>query len=108
MESGLVEAAVRAGGTHAPTRREAVVVLAGEVDVAAHERTWSVLREALAQAPHLVVDCTNVTFMDTTGPSLLVAARVAAGPHGSVIVRNPSGPVRQLLELVGLDDTFIG
>jgi|GEM_PF-4299078 len=104
MESGLVDASVR----EERTRREALVVLAGEVDVAAHERTWLVLRDALAQSPHLVVDCTNVTFMDTTGPSLLVGARVAAGPDGSVVVRNPSAAVRQVLELVDLDATFIG
>ena len=52
-----------------------------------------------------MLDLSGVTFLDSTGIGVLVRARnrlLAAG--GELILRSPSGIVRDVLEIVGLGD----
>jgi anti-sigma B factor antagonist len=51
----------------------------------------------------LLLDLAALSFMDSTGVSVLVQAKQSADANGWLIaVRAPTGQVRRLLELVGL------
>lgn len=91
---------VRVGGTH-------VVRVFGELDL----YTAPELREELDDLPSGVdgvqVDLTNVTFVDSAGLAVLVAAARplrAAGGTMSLVVDDPR--VLRVLEVTGLDRYF--
>lgn len=82
-----------------------VVVLAGEVDLAVAAEVRVCLRELMVDgATDVLVDLSAVTFMDSTGLGILVAARKQArvfrGTFGLVA---PSPPVARVLSLTALD-----
>jgi anti-sigma B factor antagonist len=87
-----VEASVDAG--------EAIVAVSGEVDISTAAR----LRDALHDLPgeRLIVDLCGVSFMDSTGLGVLLAAR-AERPGGRLAIVCPPGPVRLLFEVSGVD-----
>jgi anti-sigma B factor antagonist len=80
----------------------------GELDVA----TVSVLAEPLEQliresAGVLVVDLCDVSFLDSTGISVLVRARALLGRGDrELLLVCPPGPLRRVLELTGVADLF--
>ena len=80
------------------------VTISGEIDIA----TSRALRDALATGPgpaHLEVDMSAVTFMDASGIGVLLAARQqAVDGGGSLTLRAPSGAVRRLTGVLGLDE----
>jgi anti-sigma B factor antagonist len=87
---------------------EVVVALSGELDLAGAPR----LRECFAQLEHVgatqvVLDLTDLDFVDSTGLSVLVMEfhrTQAAG--GSTVMRNPSPAVMRILEITGLASVF--
>lgn len=81
-----------------------VISVAGEVDLACAPR---MLEAILAAGPEVLVDMSEVTFMDSTGISVLVEARntLTAG-GGSLKVSAVSGPVQRVLAMTGMDDLF--
>jgi len=87
---------------------EAVVRFAGEIDVAAEERAWAVLDEAIRASSRIVVDMRRVSFMDSTGIGLLLRARqlVVRESSGHVVLRAAPRQVLHLLEVTGLVDHF--
>jgi anti-sigma B factor antagonist len=80
------------------------IAVVGEVD----SLTSVELRDCLVGtlddgARSLVVDCSRVTFIDSSGLSVLIDAHQHARVQlGSLIVRNPSPMVRRLLDMTGL------
>lgn len=82
-----------------------VVVLAGEVDLAASSAVRICLRELMVDgASDVLVDLSAVTFMDSTGLGMLVAARKQARVfRGSFGLVAPSPPVARVLSLTALD-----
>lgn len=81
-----------------------VLVLSGEIDA----DTVSGLREALhidgTAVSRSVLDFSDVTFMDSSGVNILVAAYQRARAAGGWIrMVAPTAPVRQVVEIVGLD-----
>ncbi|GAA4803598.1 STAS domain-containing protein [Streptomyces ziwulingensis] len=82
-----------------------VLTLRGELDA----DTAGLLREALTDdaaetPPRTVLDFDAVTFMDSSGINVLVAAHRAADAAGGWIrLARLAGPVRRVVELVGLD-----
>lgn len=81
-----------------------LVAVTGEVDIA----TSPQLRAALAARPKagglLVLDLTRVTFMDSSGLSVVLSLQrdtAAAGERLAVVC--PSGPARLLFEVTGVD-----
>src|SRR4051794_13288454 len=84
----------------------AYVVLVGELDLSCSERFVESLKRMLADQPeHLVIDLRSVTFVDSTGLSLLVKANNFAREEDLRlhIVRSPVEIVRAVLETSGLD-----
>jgi len=83
-----------------------VLVVAGEVDMS----TVQPLRTAIVQvldrgAPELVVDLHAVTFLDSTGISVLVLGRrTATGTGARYRVVNARDMVARVLEVTGVRD----
>jgi anti-anti-sigma factor len=76
---------------------EGVLLVRGELDLA----TAGVLRDRLdADPPVTVIDMAGVTFLDSSGISVLAHAHRTR----PIRVRQPSAAVRRVLELAGLAD----
>lgn len=86
------------------------VHLAGEVDLAAAPRVELAIDEALAGEEVIVVtiDLDGVTFLDSTGLRVLVAAHTrCAGEGRRLTLVNPSTSVSRILEITGLGQTLL-
>jgi anti-sigma B factor antagonist len=82
------------------------VVLAGELDIGSAPEVEQVLRKVESDgAQTLTIDLRGLTFMDSTGLRMLVAADKRAKDAGRSlrIVRGPA-PVQRILDLTGLGD----
>jgi anti-sigma B factor antagonist len=81
-----------------------LLTVVGELDIATAPRMLAALNEAIADmtAP-LVVDLTEVGFMDSTGLALLMnaRARVVRLGHGFAIVC-PTGPIARVFEIADM------
>ena len=88
-------------------RTDDVVVLGGEIDIAAADTLRTELAQ-LTDGPRVVaVDLRSVSFIDSSGIEALCAARRdARAVGGSVVLRSPSPTVARLLEVTGLHDLF--
>jgi anti-sigma B factor antagonist len=86
----------------------AVVTVGGEVDLDTASQLGDVALDAVRDtSPHVVLDLTGVTFMDSTGLKVLLAIQRRADlAGGSFGVAGPSRSVRKILALTGLDQTF--
>jgi len=87
---------------------EALLSVAGEIDLATAEAFRDQLRRLIAEAHSpALVDLSGVTFMDSSGVDALASARRRAGDAGvELILVAPSPPVRRVLELTALWDHF--
>ncbi|MET7695788.1 STAS domain-containing protein [Streptomyces sp. NPDC005483] len=84
-----------------------VLALAGEID----HTTADTFRQALTvddgSFRHAVIDFRDVTFMDSSGINVLVAANNAAQTGGGWLgLAHTPARVRDLLHIVGLDDVL--
>ena len=83
-----------------------VVSVAGELDVHSAPQLAAVL-ESAAPAPAVVVDCSRVGFMDSTGLSVFVTAHQRAREAGTrldVVVAEPA--VRKVFAITGIDSVI--
>ena len=90
-----------------PTDDIAVVALTGEVDLfTAPEFQERLLQGIEAGARRVVVDLSEVTFLDSTALGVLVAGAKLL-PHGGELLIVCSGDgVARILEIVGFDRVF--
>ncbi|MFG3035033.1 STAS domain-containing protein [Streptomyces sp. NPDC048253] len=94
--------------SHAAIDGIRVVTLCGEIDHAVKD----VLSEALlscdgAAPPRTVVDLSGVTFMDSSGINVFVAAHKSmSDAQGWLRIAGAQASVLRLLEIVGLDDVI--
>ncbi|GAA2276158.1 MULTISPECIES: STAS domain-containing protein [Kitasatospora] len=80
-----------------------VVRVGGEIDVATAPRLRQRLAAALEAHREVVLDLSEVTFMDCSGLGVLVQARNQADRCGRRLVLHGVGhPVARLLKLTGL------
>ncbi|BCJ46324.1 hypothetical protein GCM10010168_59630 [Actinoplanes ianthinogenes] len=80
------------------------VILSGDCDLAARDRLTAILLDAVTRCGVVIVDVTDVGFLDSTGVHALVTAYHAASSRGGRIhVTGAAGPVAAVLELTGLD-----
>jgi len=92
----------------ADTTSPTTVALIGEIDIATAGR----VREALIAISNsgenkVVVDMTNVTFMDSTGLAALVGPlKRFRSMNGEIVLRSPTRGVKKVLELSGLTRVF--
>ena len=84
-----------------------VVAVSGEVDVYSAPALRDGLTELLESGTSVVVDLTEVGFLDSTGLGALVAARNdAEDQDAELVLRAPSDRVRRILDVTGLLDVF--
>jgi anti-sigma B factor antagonist len=86
----------------------ALVTASGEVDLETAPHLGDQALAALKDVSvHLVLDLRGVTFMDSTGLKVLLAAAHRADlAGGSLVLVAPARPVHRILTLTGLDKTF--
>ena len=84
------------------------VALAGELDLAVATKLWEALEPLLDGAPRcLVLDLSDVEFMDSTALSVLVRAhRRLMHDGGELVIRRPSDAAARILEVTGLGQLF--
>ncbi len=83
----------------------------GEIDIwtAPDLRAQWLELAATEQPDMIVVDLTEVTFLDSTGIGMLVSLRNAQQEHGGTVsVRGASTTIVKVLQLTGLESTFPG
>ena len=88
-------------------RDHVLLALAGELDFATHADLEARI-VALVEAGHsVVVDCAEITFLDSMGLRALVAGLLAAEDAGlDFELAAPSAPVLRVLELSGTLERF--
>jgi anti-sigma B factor antagonist len=80
-----------------------VLVLSGDLDVVAAPQLRQALAEAVLPGSRVVVDATDVEFVDSVGMGVLAAAhRRALAGGGTLVVRAPQERVLRVLRIVGL------
>jgi anti-anti-sigma factor len=86
----------------------AVLTVSGEIDLETASRLGEELQAAMRDvAPDMVVDLSAVTFMDSTGLKVLIAAQLRAGlAGGGVTLVGLRRAVRRVFEVTGVDDRF--
>ena len=101
--AGRVELSVtKQGTTDVP-----VVAVNGEVDVYAAPALRDGLTELLQDGSSVVVDLSEVGFLDSTGLGALVAARTAAAERGAVLpLVCTDQRILNLFTITGLDGVF--
>ena len=79
-----------------------IVALHGELDIVSAGGLADALVEVAGST--LVVDLSDLTFMDSTGIGALVVARnrIVADGQNQLVLSRPGGIVRRALEIVGL------
>lgn len=94
------------GGTDA----DVTIAVSGELDARQAQRLRELLLGTIndQRVRALRVDCSNVTFIDSTGLGVLVlATKRAVDREVRLVLHSPSARVQQLLELTGLDKVLV-
>ena len=84
-----------------------VVSLAGELDLYNAHAVREALLACCAEAPErLVVDLSDVKFIDSTALGVLIEARTRLANHRAFLLAAPGLETRRALEISGLDRHF--
>lgn len=83
-----------------------VMTVAGEVDLDNFHQLREAFAGAAADVP-LVLDLSQVQFMDSLGLSVLARAHRDRVARGTAPIMVPSAPVAQLLAVSGLDSVLV-
>jgi stage II sporulation protein AA (anti-sigma F factor antagonist) len=85
----------------------AIVFVRGEIDLASGQAFRNALSQAQQGAPDVIVDLSDVVFMDSTGINALTEAHRRAPEQGSVRVVSPSPAVRRVFDITGLSELLL-
>ena len=93
---------------HDPIERGHLIVASGEIDIAATPRLSTLLAMVAARpGGRLVLDLSDVTFIDSTALGTILKAAAQLDETGTLLaVVVPEGPVRRLLEMTNLTQRF--
>ena len=85
----------------------AIVRAGGEIDASTVHALDRAVTEAASLSSHVVIDLSEVTFVDSSGLGALIVARKTAREHaGSMSLVSPPPAVRRLLGSTHLNDVF--
>jgi anti-sigma B factor antagonist len=88
----------------ADLRGDRLLVLQGELDIATAPELSAMLTRLRARNRSVVLDLTDVTFMDSTGLTLLMDAWIEAERDGwAFSIRAASSAVRRVFVLAGVE-----
>jgi anti-anti-sigma factor len=79
--------------------------LAGELDMSNESELDDVLQAAVEQGGAILVDLSELTFMDSTGISAFLRAAVSLQGRGCLILHGEQDRVRRVMDLVRVDGT---
>ena len=83
------------------------ITLAGELDGYTAPQLKSAIEDALGSAAALTLDVADVSFIDSTGISILVwAHKRVAEQGGALVLRSPRPDVYRVLEITRLNQVF--
>jgi len=92
------------------TRRDemrTVVSARGEIDLTNSAKFWDVLRPLLVPEALVAIDCSEISFIDSQGISVLIQAQRRADAVGAELgLAAPSPTVLRVLDLVGITEMF--
>lgn len=84
-----------------------LVRIEGEVDLSCSEQLRDLLLGAVARSPHVVVDLSDVTVIDSSGIASLLDGEQTAKKSGRTFeIHAPSPQVMRVLKLARLDTVF--
>lgn len=73
--------------------------LAGELDLSSATHVTDLLDPQLRAGGRIVLDLTDLSFMDSTGLQVLIRSALTLGNRGTLVLRRPGNLVRSILEL---------
>ncbi|RCV49290.1 STAS domain-containing protein [Marinitenerispora sediminis] len=83
-----------------------VLVLDGEIDIANEDDFHHAVLEAVSERPHgrVVLDCSRLSFIDSSGLRVLIQCHKASRDHYSrILIAAASERVAQILHVTALD-----
>ena len=84
--------------------QDGVLRLSGELDLATTEDLLIAFRSLSdGDGSEVILDLSELTFIDTTGICAFVTIAQEASPRG-VVLRSPRRPVRKVIDLIRLED----
>jgi anti-anti-sigma factor len=87
-----------------PDAASVTLLLEGELDLASVGTLRACLEQLDSQFSEISVDMAGLEFLDSTGLAALVTTQQHLGERGGrLLVRNPQGHVRRVLEVSGVD-----
>ncbi len=81
-----------------------VIELAGELDFGTAPHLEAVIDRLKVIPDHIIVDVSELTFIDSTGLRLLLRASTMV--EGRIWLRGPSRQILRLLEIAGMSPSF--
>jgi len=88
-----------------PTDEATVIHVRGEIDIATAGRLRDVIEPHMGPKQTIILDLSEVDFMDSSALHVLVQARGRLTENGgSLILRNPSTAAHRLLTVAGAND----
>ena len=88
-----------------PTDEATVIHVRGEIDIATAGRLRDVIEPHMGPKQKIILDLSEVEFMDSSALHVLVQARGQLTENGgSLILRNPSTAAHRLLTVTGAND----
>jgi anti-anti-sigma factor len=90
---------------HVSTQR---FFLRGEIDIASASQLRADLQELVdTSSGDIVVDCSGLTFIDSSGVAAIVFTQQALAPRGSALrIANIDGVPARLLDILDLNETL--
>jgi anti-sigma B factor antagonist len=85
------------------TGEPATFKVAGELDISNADQLAAVLVPAAEGGGRVVLDCSELRFVDSSGIRVLIRAMDRLRGQGVLVLRSPTTPVRQVIQLMGLD-----
>jgi anti-sigma B factor antagonist len=83
--------------------QDGVLRLSGELDLATDEDLLSAFRSASDDASEVILDLSELEFIDSTGIRAFVTIAREVSPRG-VVLRSPRRAVRKVIDLTRLED----
>jgi anti-anti-sigma factor len=75
------------------------VILSGDIDMATTEDIASILDPSIEAGGPVIIDLSDVGFMDGAGVHLMIDAAEKLGDRGCIIVHGAYGPVERVLDM---------
>lgn len=82
-----------------------MVCIRGEIDIYSIEKFRETIEQKIkTQAPEIILDCSELSYMDSTGMGVLIELRNKTKEMGQkIIMMNPRPNIKKLLALTGVD-----